>query len=107
VAPLSVAVVAEKRPGYDGEPYIGEARTVAVAMLEAEIDHAANVPVVEKVAIGRDVSPRMFSRVRVPSDSSDKAHGLIDDALIAMTRLGVFLAMRGNYDARFAEVNSN
>ena len=35
----SILVVAEVRSGYDGKPYIGEARTVAVAMLEAEIDH--------------------------------------------------------------------
>jgi len=35
-------VVAEARAGYDGKPYIGEARTVTVAMLEAEIDHPAS-----------------------------------------------------------------
>src|SRR5262245_57198648 len=37
-----VLVVAEARPGYDGKPYIGEARPVAVAMLKAEVHHAAN-----------------------------------------------------------------
>src|SRR4029077_18323664 len=35
-------VVAEARPGDDGEPYISEARAIAVAMLEAEIHHSAN-----------------------------------------------------------------
>ena len=35
-------VVAEVRAGYHAKPYIGEARTVAVAMLEAEIDHPAD-----------------------------------------------------------------
>ena len=35
-------VVAEVRSGDHAKPYIGEARTIAVAMLEAEIDHAAD-----------------------------------------------------------------
>ena len=35
-------VVAEVRPGDHAKPYIGEARPVAVAMLEAEVDHPAN-----------------------------------------------------------------
>ena len=35
----SVLVVAEMRSGYHAKPYIGEARTVAIAMLEAEIHH--------------------------------------------------------------------
>src|SRR4029077_12747776 len=35
-------VVAEARAGYDTKPYISEARSVAVAMLEAEVDHPAN-----------------------------------------------------------------
>ena len=35
-------VVAEVRSGYHAKPYIGDARTVAVAMLEAEIDHPAD-----------------------------------------------------------------
>src|SRR6266851_5295156 len=38
----SVLVVAETRSGDDGKPYIGETRSIAVAMLEAEIHHAAN-----------------------------------------------------------------
>src|SRR5262249_7019976 len=36
-----VLVVAEARPGYDGKPYIGEARPVAVAILEAKVHQAA------------------------------------------------------------------
>ena len=32
-------VVAEVRSGYHAKAYIGDARTVAVAMLEAEINH--------------------------------------------------------------------
>src|SRR5262245_51558212 len=35
-------IVAEARSGDDGKPHIGEARPVAVAMLEAEVHHAAN-----------------------------------------------------------------
>src|ERR1700674_3643350 len=35
-------VVAEPRSRYDAEPFIGETRRIAVAMLEAQIDHAAN-----------------------------------------------------------------
>src|ERR1700722_19619133 len=35
-------VVAEVRPSYDTKPYIGEARTVAVAMLEAEVNRPAD-----------------------------------------------------------------
>src|SRR5216683_2041842 len=35
-------IVAEARSGDDAEPYIGEARPVAVAILEAQIDHPAN-----------------------------------------------------------------
>jgi hypothetical protein len=38
----SVLVVAEARPGDDGEPHIGETRSVAVAMLETEVYHATN-----------------------------------------------------------------
>ncbi len=38
----SCVVVAEARSGYDGKPYVSEARAVAVTMLEAEIHHAAN-----------------------------------------------------------------
>jgi len=35
-------VVTEVRPSYDTKPYIGEARTVAVAMLEAEVNRPAD-----------------------------------------------------------------
>src|SRR5579863_3959512 len=35
-------IVAEARSGDDAKPYIGEARPVAVAMLEAEVNHPAN-----------------------------------------------------------------
>src|SRR5882724_1373028 len=38
----AVLVVAETRSGDDAKPDIGEARPVAVAMLEAEVGHAAN-----------------------------------------------------------------
>src|SRR5690242_14953272 len=38
----SVLVFAETRPGYDGKPYIGKARTVTVAMLEAQVHHMTN-----------------------------------------------------------------
>src|SRR5215469_9211224 len=41
-AAKSVLVLAETRPGYDGKPYIGKARTVAVAMLEAQVHHMTN-----------------------------------------------------------------
>ena len=35
-------VVAEVRSSYDTKPYIGEARTVAIAILEAEVDRPAD-----------------------------------------------------------------
>src|ERR1700728_3101859 len=35
-------VVAEARSGDDAKPYIAETRGVAVAVLEAEVDHPAN-----------------------------------------------------------------
>src|ERR1700688_880588 len=35
-------IVAEARSGDDAKPYVGEARPVAVAVLEAEINHPAN-----------------------------------------------------------------
>src|SRR5262249_22513512 len=38
----SGVIVTEARSRYNGEPYIGVARRVAVAMLEAEIHYSAN-----------------------------------------------------------------
>src|SRR5215831_10563315 len=35
-------IVAKARSGHDGEPCIGQARAIAVAVLEAEVHHPAN-----------------------------------------------------------------
>src|SRR5262245_29120448 len=35
-------IVAEARSGYDGKPYVGETRTVAVAIFEAYINYSTN-----------------------------------------------------------------